>query len=140
MARRTRRAVTPADVGAVVLDAEGLSKAAANDVRVRGYLTAAERLGAPVVVSAITLAESVRGRRSDAAVFRVLDGAVVRPVTAAVAQHAGALLGATGRSDTVDAVVAATAEGCGRVFLLTSDPDDLGALTEGMPDVRVIAV
>lgn len=140
MAGRARRALRPAHVDALVLDADGVSKAAANDARVRAYLTAAERLGTPVVVSAITLAETLRGGRADAAVFRVLNAADVRPVTADVGRAAGELLGATGRADTVDAVVAVTAAACGRAFVLTSDPDDLAALTEEMAGVQVVGV
>ena len=140
MAGRARRALTAPQGEALVLDADGVSKAAANDPRVRGYLLAAGRLGVPVVVSAVTLAETLRGSRADAAVFRVLNAAEVRPVTPEVARAAGELLGATGRDDTVDALVAVTAATCGRARLLTSDADDLTALTEHLPGVRVVRV
>jgi predicted nucleic acid-binding protein len=84
------------------------------------------------VVSAITLAETLRGSRRDAAVHRVLSRIVVLPVTAEIARQAGELLGATGLSGhrgTSDAVVAATVLRLERpIVLLTSEPADLTKL------------
>ena len=120
--------------GALVLDAEGLSKLAAGDARVRGYLDSARARGARVAVSALTLTEALRGGPRDAAVHRVLARITVVPVTAAIARRAGELLGSTGLSGhrgAVDAVVAATALDAERpVVLLTSDPDDMNRLVE----------
>jgi predicted nucleic acid-binding protein len=137
VARRTRRALTRSS-GALLLDAEGLSKAA-RDPLVRAYLLAARRLGAPVHVSAVTLAETLRGTSSDAPVHRSLSACVQEAVTPAIGRAAGELLGATSRSNTVDAVVAAHAQalGPGPVRILTSDPADLLALTESMAHVDV---
>ena len=129
---------------AVVLDADGLSKAVADDKRVISFLDAAVENDLPVVVSAVTLAETLRGRPADARVHRLLSSAQVRPVTAEIGRAAGELLGSTGRSDTVDAVVAVTAEAVtrrfGDVYVLTGDPSDLTALTETFEGVTVIAV
>jgi len=89
---------------------------------------------ARVIVSAITLAEVLRGSPRDATVHRVLSRITVVPVTAEIACRAGELLGATGLSGhrcAIDAVVAATALELERpVVLLTSDPDDLSRLVE----------
>jgi predicted nucleic acid-binding protein len=125
----------------LLLDAEGLSKAATGQPLVRAYLEAAQALGADVFVSAVTLAETVRGGAPDARVFRVLNAATVIPVSAEVGRAAGELLGATDRDDTVDAVVAATARSLHRpIRVLTSDPRDLRALTEGYAEVEVVPV
>jgi len=98
--------------GTLVLDGEGLSKLAASDARVRGYLDSARARDARVAVSAVTLAEVLRGGPRDAAVHRVLARIAVVPVTATIARRAGELLGITGLSGhrcAIDAVVAATA-------------------------------
>ena len=120
--------------GTVVLDSEGLSKLAAGDDRVRGYLDSARTRRARVAVSAITLTETLRGGPRDATVHRVLSRIIVVPVTAQIARRAGELLGATGLSGhrcAIDAVVAATALGLERpIVLLTSDPDDMDRLVE----------
>ncbi len=132
--------------GTLVLDGEGLSKLAAGDARVRGYLDSARARGSRVAVSAITLTEALRGGPRDAAVHRVLARIAVVPVTAAVARQAGELLGTTGLSGhrcAIDAVVAATALDLERpVVLLTSDPDDMNRLVEEpeRPKAQRIAV
>lgn len=120
--------------GTVVLDSEGLSKLAAGDDRVRGYLDSARTRRARVAVSAMTLTETLRGGPRDATVHRVLSRITVVPVTAQIARRASELLGATGLSGhrcAIDAVVAATALGLERpIVLLTSDPDDMNRLVE----------
>ena len=120
--------------GALVLDSEGLSKLAAGDPRVRAYLETARARRARVVVSAVTLAEVLRGGSRDASVHRVLTRVTVVPVTPEFARAAGELLGATGLDGhrcAIGAVVAATAVGMARpVVLLTSDLDDLTRLAE----------
>jgi predicted nucleic acid-binding protein len=132
--------------GTLVLDGEGLSKLAAGDARVRGYLDSARARGAQVAVSAVTLTEALRGGPRDAAVHRVLARIAVVPVTAAIARRAGELLGTTGLSGhrcAIDAVVAATALNLERpVVLLTSDPDDMNRLLEEpeRPKAQRIAV
>lgn len=120
--------------GTLVLDSEGVSKLAAGDARIRGYLDSARARRAQVAVSAITLTETLRGGPRDATVHRVLSRITVVPVTAQIARRAGELLGATGLSGhrcAIDAVVAATTLGLERpIVLLTSDPDDMNTLIE----------
>lgn len=120
--------------GTLFLDCDGLSKLAAGDGRARAYLESARERGARVVVSAITLAEVLRGSSRDVAVHRVLARIIVVPVTAEIGRQAGELLGATGLSGhrcAIDAVVAATVLLTERpAVLLTSDPDDLNRLVE----------
>lgn len=133
--------------GTLVLDSEGLAKLAAGDARVRAYLETARVRGARVVVSAITLAEVLRGGPRDASVHHVLSRTVTLPVSPELGRAAGELLGVTGLSGhrcTIDSVVAATALVMARpVVLLTSDPDDLSRLVDE-PDVpkdrRVVVI
>jgi predicted nucleic acid-binding protein len=125
----------------VLLDSEGLSAGAQGDARVRAELTVAEQLGARVYVSSVTLAEVIRGQRRDARVHSLLSAVEKVPVTPELGRAAGELLGRTGRDDTVDAVVAVTAQSVGRlVRLLTGDPADLRALTADMPGVTVVPI
>lgn len=125
----------------LVLDSQGLSEAARGALVVRALIVEARESGAPVVVSAVTLAEVLRGHRRDAAVYRLLTGCRLVPVSQDIGRAAGELLGRTGRKDTVDAVVVATAATLpAPAVVLTSDPSDLGALTEHLPGVRVEAV
>jgi predicted nucleic acid-binding protein len=141
VANRSRGAVERDPAEAILLDAEGLSKAADAHPVVRAFLLAAELSRTPVVVSAVTLAETLRGQRRDAGVHGVLGGCRIEPVSTEVGRAAGELLGRTRRKDTVDAVVAATAAKLpGSVRVLTSDPADLRALTEEFPRVTIEAV
>jgi hypothetical protein len=59
-------------------------------------------------------------------------------VSREVGRETGELLGRTGRKDTVDAVVVATAATMrGRVVLRTSDPVDLRSLAVDLPAVEI---
>ena len=120
--------------GALILDSEGLVRLSAGDARAVAYVKAAIVRRASVVVSAVTLAEVLRGGQRDAAVHRVLADVSVTPVTQGLGRRAGELLGETrlsGNRCTIDAVVAATALAAGRpAVVLTSDPDDLNRLVE----------
>jgi predicted nucleic acid-binding protein len=119
-----------------------VTKAAANDLKVQAFLTSARNRDARVVVSAVTLAEVLRGGARDAASHRVLGRVVQESVTSGDGRRAGELLGSSGLGDaTVDAVVAATAlRQAGPVLILTSDPGDLKRLTAERRDITVIPV
>lgn len=135
--RRLRRAV-PA---AVVMDSHALSAGAQGDALVRAELTLAERLGASVHVSSVTLAEVLRGHDRDARVHALLSTLDKESVTPELGRAAGELLGRSRRDDTVDAIVAATADSLGRpTRLLTGDPGDLRALAADMRDVTVVPI
>lgn len=144
MARSARRRTPtpePHPATALVLDSEGLSRAAAGDVRAVAWIARARELRLPLVVNAVTLTETVRGTGRDAAVHRLTRNARIDAVDPDLAVDAGRLLGRTGRADTVDALVATTAIRLRRpVTVLTSDPHDLSVLTEGNPLVRVVAI
>lgn len=123
---------------ALVLDSQGLGEAARGAPVLRAVIRRARDAGVPVVVSAVTLAEVLRGHPRDAAVHVFLKGCRVEPVTAVLGRAAGELLGRRGRTDTVDAVVVVTAATLPMpVTVLTSDPGDVGALAEGISGVRV---
>jgi predicted nucleic acid-binding protein len=136
---RQLRAATVAD--ALVLDSGALSAGAEGHVRVRAELAVAEQLGAHIHVSAVTLTEVLRGHPRDARVHTLLSGFQREPVTPEFGRAAGELLGRTARDDTIDAIVAVTAQSVGRrVRLLTGDPADLRELTADMSDVTVVPI
>jgi hypothetical protein len=137
--RRTERSVHSAQ--ALVLDAEGLSKAAAGDPRVAAWIARARELRLPLVVNAVTLTETIRGGGRDTTIHLLTRNAHLDTVDAGFAADAGRLLGSTRRSDTVDALVATSAIKLDRpVVLLTSDPDDLAALTADHPQIQIVTV
>jgi len=130
--------------GSLVLDSQGLSLTAAGDPGMLARLVSARRRDARIVVSAVTLAETVRGVPRDAAVDRVVAGITVFGVDVAIARAAGRLLGSTGlpgRATTVDALVAATAMAqTGPIVIVTSDRNDMTFLTADRNDVTVTVV
>lgn len=125
----------------MMLDSGALSGTAEGDARVRAELVIAEQLGVEVHVSSVTLAETLRGHRRDVRLHSVLAAMKTEPVLPLLGRQAGELLGRLGRDDTVDAIVAVSAQALGeRVRLITGDPDDLTALTAGMANVTIVAV
>ncbi len=137
MARR----LTSPTAQRLILDAGAVIALARNDQRARAYLQRAIELDAEVRVPIVVVAETVRGGPKDAVVNRVLK-AVGEPVppTVATARQAGLLLGRTRRSDTVDALVVAEAIEAGGAHVLTSDPQDLRALADGVRSVVIHAL
>jgi predicted nucleic acid-binding protein len=127
--------------GTLLLDSEGLWKAAARDERTAAYVKQALREQGRVVVPAVTLAEVLRGGPRDAPVHQALKQFEIVPVDTEIGRAAGEILGRAGGDKTVDAVVAAVAaRQPGPVLLLTSDPGDLAALSQGLGDIRIRAV
>ncbi len=147
MARSRRRGRIPPGLSdLLVLDAEGVFKAACNDSSVQAWLERARELDADLVVSAVTVAELVRDVARDAGCNRVVKAAELWPADESMARHAGRLLGKAASDATIDALVAATAlaakerHGSARCVVLTSDPNDLSGLLADGPGVRVVAV
>ncbi len=147
MARPRRRGHAPASLSdLLVLDADGVSKAAANDPRVQAWLERARELHADVIVSAVTLAEVVRGVARDAGVNRVVKATDVWPADEPLARQAGRLLAKAASDATVHAFVAATVvagrerNGATQCVVLTSDPHELRVLLADELHVRVEAV
>lgn len=125
--------------GTLVLDAEGLVKLARGDVRARNLFETVRRRRGRIVTAASTLAEVLRGSPADASVHCVLGRITVVPIGERQGRAAGELLGRcglSGHSCALDALLAVVALGQPRpVVLLTSDPGDLGRLTEE-PGIR----
>jgi predicted nucleic acid-binding protein len=106
--------------------------------RARAFLARALELGAAVDVPVVVVAETLRGRRRDAPVHRVLKAVGSVPDTReAHGRTAGRLLGAARSDDTVDALVLAQAVEAGGAMVLTGDPDDLQRLGRPHPEVWV---
>lgn len=140
-AGRRRAAQRPQGAYALVLDADGLSKAASGDPRALAWVARARELNLPLVVNAVTLTETLRGAKRDAGIHLLTRHAHVDSVDASFAEQAGQLLGRSRRNDTVDALVAVTAIRLGRpAIILTSDPDDLAALTADVDGLEVRVV
>jgi hypothetical protein len=137
--------------GVMVLDHEGVSKAA-TDRAMYVRLKVAYDDGHRVLTSAAILAEVLRGTSRDAGMHRVLARVAVEPVSEAIGQRAGHLIGAAGMSaaQAVDAMVAATAiaeaeqaEAADRVasvLIITSDLPHLTKLVAGRTGVAVAHV
>ena len=135
----------------MVLDNEGVSKAA-TDRAMFVRLKVAYEEGHRVVTSAAILAQILRGGTRDAAVHRVLARVGVEPVSEAIGQRAGYLIGAAGMSSghAVDAIVAATAmeaaeqaeagDRAASVLIITSDMPHLTKLLAGRTGVAVAHV
>ncbi|MEV6417330.1 hypothetical protein [Kribbella sp. NPDC051718] len=137
----SRKRVRSSGQGTLVLDNEGLSRAA-TDRAMYVRLQAAYLDGRRVVTSAAILAEALRGTARDAGVYRVLGGIVVEPVTQQIGELAGKLIGAAGLGSghAVDAILVATALGePGPIVIATSDLGDLNALAGDQPHISVVA-
>lgn len=120
----------------LLLDSEALSALshgpAARRDRIRALIFEMRRKQLPIATVAAVLAELVRGRRADAAVFAGLrrDRVEVRPVDARVGVRAGQLLGQTGAGSelAVDAFTVAVADLAGGAVIATADIEDLERL------------
>lgn len=140
MARRRQAQAPPAF--RLILDSGAVIALSRRDDRARAALAAAWEVGAEVSIPAVVVAETVRGSGPrDAPVNRVI-GAVgeVGVAGEATGRAAGTLLGAAGSDATVDALVVADAVERGGGVILTGDPDDLGHLAAGRPEVVVEAL
>lgn len=136
----SRKRVRSSEQGTLVLDNEGLSRAA-TDRAMYIRLQAAYLDGRRVVTSAAILAEALRGTPRDAGVYRILGGVVVQPVTQAIGERAGKLIGAAslGSGQAVDAILVATALAePGPIVIATSDLGDLNALVGDEARVSVV--
>jgi predicted nucleic acid-binding protein len=121
--------------GTLVLDSEGLAALVRRDRDVTAWLALARADDLRVIASAATLVEVIHPKINRPALEWTLSRVVVEPVTEAIARSAAALLseaGMHGHRHALDAIVSATALAALRpVTILTSDPDDLGALCAG---------
>jgi predicted nucleic acid-binding protein len=135
-----RRATTQS-TQRLILDAGAVIALARNDPRARAFVRRAVELDAEVRVPVVVLAETLRGTPRDAGVHRVLNAVSDSvPIDEAVGRRAGELLGRTGRSNTVDAIVVAEAIEAGGAEILTGDTVDLAALANGERSVTIHAL
>ena len=126
---------------AVVLDSGAVSRLASRDRLSAARIGSLKRRGIwPPVVPSVVLAECLTGRQSiDAVTNRFLKGCdIEEQLPEQIARNAGRLRDRTGRASeisAVDAVVIALAEPDG--IVLSTDPEDLGALAAHAPGVAV---
>lgn len=130
------------DPRTLVLDAGGVLALARDDQRARSVLRKARERRMRVKVSAVTLAEVIRGDGPrDAPVHRTLNHAETVPVSEEIGRVAGKLLADATSDATVDSVVVATALTFPRgAVVLTGDPDDTGRLARAHSLVDVVPV
>lgn len=129
----------------LLLDSEALSAIAHGPRRrrdrVRALVGEMRRRDMPVGTVAAVLAEVVRGRRRDAAVFAGLrrERVEVHPVDSRVGVRAGQLLGAvrSGSEHAVDAFVVAVADLAGGAVVATVDITDMERLAAHATGVAV---
>jgi hypothetical protein len=110
----------------LVLDSGALIAIERNDRRVAGLIELGRRAGAGLVTVAPAVAQAWRGGTRQVQLARSLPMIDVRVTGLPEAKAAGELLAGSGRCDAVDALVTMAAVPGDQ--LLTSDPDDLGAL------------
>ncbi|HWH34441.1 MAG TPA: hypothetical protein VNT56_03905 [Acidimicrobiales bacterium] len=123
----------------LVLDAGALIAIDRDDRRVAGLLELGRRVAARLVTTSPVVGQAWREGAHQVRLARALAMIDVRPVGLPDAKDAGALLGAAGCSDVVDALVALLALPGDQV--LTSDPGDLVHLLEARHvDVRIVTV
>lgn len=129
----------------LLLDSEALSSVAhgppSRRDRVRALIVAMRDRERPVATVSAVLAEVVRGRPADAAVFSGLrrHRVQVRVVDTRVGVRAGQLLGGIGAGSdlAIDAFLVAVGDLEGGAVVATSDVDDLTLLASPTPSVLV---
>ena len=132
----------------LLLDSEALSAMSSGPAqrrdRVRALIGETRRRDLPVGTVAAILAEVVRGRAADAAVFSGLrrERVQVHPVDTRTGVRAGQLLGAARRGSelAVDAFVVAVADLAGGAVIATVDVDDMVTLASHAKDVKVVSI
>ena len=132
----------------LLLDSEALSAVAQGPAerrdRVRALVAEMRRRERSIGTVAAVLAEVVRGRPADAAVFAALrrERIEVRPVDTRVGVRAGQLLGAirSGSELAVDAFVVAVGDLAGGAVVATVDLTDLRRLAEHATAVLIVPV
>ena len=129
----------------LLLDSEAISSIAHGPVvrrdRVRALVAEMRRRELPVGTAAAALAEVVRGRAQDAAVFAGLrrERVEVYPVDTRVGVRAGQLLGSMGEGSerAIDSFIVAVADLAGGAIVATVDIDDLERLAGHVSNVVV---
>jgi predicted nucleic acid-binding protein len=133
---RSKEALAPR---CLILDSGAVIGWARGDVRPRALLARALELGVDVRIPAAVLAETLRGGPGDAPIHRVRNAVDVFPTTENIAKLAGALLGRTRGTNTVDALVAAEAIALG-ADVMTGDAGDFRALLANDRELTVLGL
>jgi predicted nucleic acid-binding protein len=132
----------------LLLHAEALSAIAHGPAprrdRVRALIASMRAKERPVATVAAVLAEVVRGRAADGAVFAGLkrERVQVHPVDTRVGVRAGQMLGRVraGSELAVDAFTVAVADLAGGAIVATTDPGDLQRFATWAAHVRVVNI
>ena len=132
----------------LLLDSEALSSIAHGPARrrdrVRALIAEMRKRQQPVGTVAAVLAEVVRGRPRDAAMFAGLrrERVEVYSVDSRVGVRAGQLLGATrsGSEHAIDAFVVAVADLAGGAIIATVDPRDMQRLAGHAAGVAIVDI
>jgi predicted nucleic acid-binding protein len=132
----------------LLLDSEALSAVshgpAGRRDRVRALASEMRRRELPIATVAAVLADVVRGRAADAALFAGLrrEQVEVRPVDTAVGVRAGQLLGSVkaGSEFAIDAFLVAVADLAGGAVVATVDVGDLTRLASRATHVTVTSI
>jgi predicted nucleic acid-binding protein len=123
-------------VNGVTFDTGALIGLERRTERMKAVLAQIAHRQLPVTIPAVVVAEWYRGQRDSQRVLALAK--CVEPTTEELARIAGKALRATGRRNTIDAIVMASAAQRGDV-VYTADVDDLRVLAEEFPGVRVFA-
>ncbi|MGI8573897.1 MAG: PIN domain-containing protein [Egibacteraceae bacterium] len=136
MARSRRTKVAPPQ--RLILDSGAVIALSRKDQRARAALAAAWEASVEISIPSVVVAETVRGSAKDAPFNRIMKA--VGEVSVAderSGRRAGALLGASRSTSTVDALVVASAIELGGGVVLTGDSGDLQPLASGHPEVII---
>ena len=124
-------------MSALILDAGALVAVERGNRAMIARLRAAQQHGLDLRSNAMVVAQVWRDRHGrQAGLAQMLRAVDVRAVSPDDGRRAGVLLGMTGTSDPVDATVVLLASPGDRI--VTSDPQDLAALTEAAANRAVI--
>ena len=139
MARSSRqeRQVRQVPPQRLILDSGAVISLSRGEKRPRALLRRALDLGMDIRIPVAVLSETLRGGARDAPIHRVRNAVEVFPTDERTGRLAGSLLGGTGGTNTVDALVAAEAVAF-QADVLTADADDMRALLAKHHGVKVI--
>jgi predicted nucleic acid-binding protein len=132
----------------LLLDSEALSAIAHGSAgrrdRVRALVAEMRKRELPIATVSVVLAEVVRGRVQDAAVFGGLrrERVLVKPVDTRAGMRAGRLLGAArrGSEHAIDAFLVAVADLSGGAVVATVDVDDIELFAAHAKNVAVVSI
>jgi predicted nucleic acid-binding protein len=124
-------------VNGVTLDTGALIGLERRTERMKAVIARIAARQLPVTIPSVVVAEWYREQRDAKRILALAK--LVEPITGTLAELAGRALRATGGSNTIDAIVMASAAQRGDV-VYTSDVDDLLGFADVFPEVRVLGV